>query len=261
MKKSLASLIVLSLCIGFLACDKPSKKETEQAENDTKSAVLHNSKAQSVSDDGCLQIFTAIAKDETKSKKDRGIDTVIISGTSFPKTITIKFDGTPDILGIVRTGSISGVLSDHFYLPNAQLTVDYNNYVVNGLQFKGTQFITNKNTTISLFSIVFDVVVSNASVVVNGATGTWSGNHRWEWTPLETKSTGTTNGINEAGIPYSTKTITPLIQKADCPLVGSGIIEVTSGIYTATIDFGDGSCNDKATFSFNGHSSEITFFY
>ena len=261
MKRNHILTVVCILCIGFTACDKPTKKEKEQAEKDTKSAGLHNSKAQGISDDGCAQMFAALAKEETKNRKSGGIDTVIISGSSFPKTITIKFDGTPDILGIVRTGSIIGTLSDHIYIPNAQLTVDYTNYVVNGVQFKGTQYITNKNTTISTTSIAFDVVVSNAAIVIDSETSTWSGNHRWEWTPTETKSTGTTSGTNEAGIPYATKTLTPLVQKVGCPLVSSGIIEITSGIYTSTIDFGDGTCNDVATFTFDGHSTEITFFY
>ena len=261
MKRNLILTVVCTLCIGFVACDKSTKKENEQAEKDTKSVGLHNSKAQGISDDGCAQMFAVLVKEETKNLKSGGIDTVIISGSSFPRTITIKFDGTPDILGIVRTGSITGVLSNHIYLPNAQLTVDYTNYVVNGVQFKGTQYITNKSTIISPTSIQFDVIVSNAAIVVDGETSTWSGNHKWEWTPVETKSTGTTSGINETGIPYSTKTLTPLVQKAGCPLVSSGIIEITSGIYTSTIDFGDGTCDDIATFTFNGHSTEISFFY
>ena len=261
MKKNRVLLIVLTLSIGFAACDKPTKKEKEQAEKDNKSATLYNSKAQSVADDGCLQMFSVLAEEGTKSKSQKGIDTIIISGTSFQKTITIIFDGTPDMLGIVRTGSITGVLTDYIYLPNALLTVDYTNYVVNGVQFKGTQTIKNKNTTISHTSIKFDVVVNNAAIVIDNKTGTWSGNHTWEWTPSETKSTGTTNGVNEVGIAYSTTTITPLVKKANCSLVSSGIIEATSGIYTSTIDFGNGSCDDKATFTFEGHSTELTFFY
>jgi len=261
MKRNHILTVVCILCVWFTACDKPTKKEKEKAEKDSKSVGLHNSKAQGASDDGCAQMFATLVKEETKNLKSGGIDTVIISGSSFPKTITIIYDGTPDILGIKRTGSIVGVLSDHIYKPNAELKVDYTNYMVNGVQFKGTQYITNKNTIISPNSIAFDVVVSNAAIVVDGEPSTWSGNHRWEWTPTETKSTGTTSGTNEAGIHYATKTLTPLIKKVDCPLVGSGIIEITSGIYTSTLDFGDGTCNDVATFTFNGHSTEISFFY
>ena len=260
MKKNIFLSITLALCIGFTACDKT---EITQAEEDTKSAALHNSQVQGVADDGFAQMLIAIASDDQPSGIKSNNNTVIISGPNFPKTITVTFDGTPDILGIVRTGSITGVLTNHFYLPNAQLTVDYNNYVVNGVQFKGEQTITNKNTILSLTSITFDVVVDGASVIVNNAYGkwTWSGNRKWEWTPTEVKITGTTFGRNEAGISYITKTTTPLIQKANCPLVSSGVVEITAGIYIATVDFGDGTCDDKAMFTFNGKKSEFTFFY
>jgi len=252
-------LVLLTMCLTLTACDKFSEKE--QAEKNTKSAVIYNSKAQSVADDGCSQIFSAIFNEETQSKKANETKTIIISGASFPKTITITFDGTPDILGIVRTGSITGVLTDHIYSPDALLTLDYSNYVVNGILFNGKRYITNKNTTVSLTSITFDVVANNTSIAINNEVGIWSGNHIWEWTPLETKSTGSSNGVSAAGIAYSTETITPLVQKIGCLLVSSGTIGVTSGIHTATIDFGNGICDDKAIFTFNGRSTEITFFY
>ena len=261
MKKNLILLSILTLCVGITACEKLAEKES--AEKNVKSAVLYNSEAQNVADDGCFQLLSAIRDDETQGDVPQSSDAgdVIISGPSFPKTITVNFDGTPDILGIVRTGSITGVLTDHFYNPNAQLTLDYSNYVVNGVQFTGIRHITNKNTTISINSITFDVVVSNAAVATNNGIGTWSGNHIWEWTPLATKSTGNSSGVSTTGIAFSSETITPLVQKTGCPLVSSGIIKITSEVHTATINFGDGTCDDKAIFNFNGHSTEITFFY
>ena len=255
MKKNRILVIMLILCIGFVSCERPAK----EGEKDSKSAVFHNSKAQSVADDGLGQMISAVSSDESKAGVRNGIITV--SGNTFPKTITIEYDGTPDILGIVRTGTITGVLSGPIWMKGSILTVDYTNYVVNGVQFKGIHYITNENTTISIPAITFDVVISNAEIIEEGESGVWSGNHKWVWTPGETTVTGSTAGITQGGIPYETAITTPLVRYHDCPLVSKGIVEVTSGTYQATINYGDGTCDDKAIFTFNGKDTTITFFY
>ena len=257
MKKNCILVIVLILCIGFVSCERPVK----EGEKSSKSAVVHNSKAQSIADDGLAQMISAANSDENPGKAGVRNGKVTVSGNTFPKTITIEYDGTPDILGIVREGTITGVLTNRIWLQGSILTINYDNYVVNGVQFKGTHHITNQATTLSNLSITFDVVISNVEIIEEGESGVWSGNHKWVWTLNETTVTGSTAGITQGGIPYETLITTPLVQYHDCPLVSKGIVEVTSGTYQATINYGDGTCDDKAIFTFNGKDTTITFFY
>jgi hypothetical protein len=55
-----------------------------------------------------------------------------------------------------------------------------------------------------------------------------------------------------------TKTITtPLLFDSSCNFISSGIVELTKNGTTATINYGDGICDNKATLTIDGNSEEI----
>jgi hypothetical protein len=55
-----------------------------------------------------------------------------------------------------------------------------------------------------------------------------------------------------------TKTITsPLLFNASCDYISKGVVELTKNGTTATIDYGDGTCDNKATVTINGTTEEI----
>ena len=71
---------------------------------------------------------------------------------------------------------------------------------------------------------------------------------------------GTANGVSRLGIAFSLNIPenSPMIKHKTCKWVDKGILELTpQGFKTRIVDFGDGTCDDKATFTVNG--SKVAF--
>ncbi|MBA2613613.1 MAG: hypothetical protein H0U95_16745 [Bacteroidetes bacterium] len=66
---------------------------------------------------------------------------------------------------------------------------------------------------------------------------------------------GTANGVNRVGKPFTVNIPqgSPLIKHKLCQFIDKGILELTpDGFKTRTVDFGNGVCDDDATFTVNG---------
>lgn len=69
---------------------------------------------------------------------------------------------------------------------------------------------------------------------------------------------GSANGKNREGRTFSVS-ITNLTKPANCKYITKGTVELTpNGLNTRTINYGDGTCDNKATVTVNGNSFEIT---
>ncbi len=71
---------------------------------------------------------------------------------------------------------------------------------------------------------------------------------------------GTANGITRQGKPFTVSIAagTACVKHKSCEFFDKGIIELTpEGFKTRTVDFGNGTCDDKATFSVNGNTVEF----
>ena len=67
------------------------------------------------------------------------------------------------------------------------------------------------------------------------------------------------NGVNRNGKAYDIKITKPLIKRFGCSYIESGIVELTpEGLSTRTIDYGDGTCDNKAKLTINGNSFDFT---
>ena len=66
---------------------------------------------------------------------------------------------------------------------------------------------------------------------------------------------GTANGVNRVGKTFTVNipTASPLVKHKACQFIDKGILELTpDGFKTRTVDFGNGTCDDDATFTVNG---------
>jgi hypothetical protein len=71
---------------------------------------------------------------------------------------------------------------------------------------------------------------------------------------------GTANGITRQGKPFivSTEASNPLVKHKSCEFIDKGATSLTpEGFKTRTVDFGNGTCDDKATFTVNGNTVEF----
>ncbi len=71
---------------------------------------------------------------------------------------------------------------------------------------------------------------------------------------------GTANGITRQGKKFSVVTSpnTACIKHRNCEYIDKGIVELTpEGFKTRTVDFGNGTCDDKAKFTVNGNTVDF----
>lgn len=170
--------------------------------------------------------------------------------------------------GFGRTGKYTIRLTGPIKSTGSKMIIKLNNYKVNSISYTCDSIIVE--TLNSAFtgtasgslpqSFRFKVDVING---VCSGTG-WSITYNSSKTiDTQTQGTaqpsddvttinGTANGKNRVGIKY-TATVNNIIKRGDCPHISQGTIDITpEGFDVRTVDFGDGTCDDNATYTVKG---------
>lgn len=203
-----------------------------------------------------------------------GCATVSISpqGNTFPKTVTISFpqncktfagadiEGTVsiDISGRIRESGTTAV----FTLKDFK----YKKYTLSGnyrVTFNGGLAHT---TVISDGKVITSDGKSITYAATNNATQTEGTNTTFKTNPAtflqDDVYSITTNsqGINTKGNKFTVTTDQALIYKVACQWITAGKIKIIEDVrptLTASLDYGDGTCDNKAVLTFNNKSIEI----
>jgi hypothetical protein len=189
----------------------------------------------------------------------------------FPKTVTIDF-GTGCLCkdGKTRKGKIITVFTGRLKVPGAKATTTFEEYYVNDVHVEGTHIIQNNST--SAVRVITRTIVDGKLSKPNGNFILWNATHTntqvaglgtpdFYWDD-EFSITGNASGQNSRNGNTSTWSRVigdPLHKKVGCKWFDKGTITLDhNSLHTALLDFGDGSCNDKATVTFNGNTKTIT---
>ena len=196
----------------------------------------------------------------TVTPRDRGV---------FPKTITIDFGTGCEVRGHLRKGKIITVYTGRMHTPGSSATTTFENFSIDSFAIEGKHTLTNA-TQPGGNNRVFTATVENAKVT-NTNSGAWCA---WNGTRTRTQVEG--NGtpfypvddvfqvtgnrrVNcSDGKNWSSAVTTPLVRKFTCRWFVSGVLTITFTGGEANLDFGDGTCDNKATLTVNGQSREIT---
>ena len=187
----------------------------------------------------------------------------------FPKTVTIDFgDGCTGRDGHVRKGKIITVYTGPMYVAGSKATTTLDGFYFDSLHVEGTHTLTNNSTA---EGHVFNAVIQDGKITApSGNYIVWTRTRTWTQTDGNSTAyfllddvysiTGNSNGtFYYGGNNYQwTGSITqPLIHKLICPWIVSGLIEIKGENVTSVLDFGDGTCDRKATLTINGKIFEI----
>jgi len=198
--------------------------------------------------------------------------TAVQVGQTVTKTIDFGTNGCTLPNGNVVKGII--VIS-FVYEPNATshtVTYTFNNFYHNDIKFNGTKTFTRTMTTGAaphpIVTMNMDLTATLADGRVFTRTGQrirehieGAGNTSWTDDVYSVTGSWTTTFPNTT---VQTATITtPLIVKMSCvsqnkPLIVQGIITFVRGAHSATLNFGDGTCDNLAIFTKDGVSVQIT---
>ena len=185
----------------------------------------------------------------------------------YPVTMYIKY-GTncqcPD--GKTRSGTLRCVFDTAWDSNNPTMTMYLENYYVNGVHFEGTMAITKNTSSRTFTQTMTDGKCSKHSgtdweILYNCTRSmTWTAGYN---TPADPNDdvftfTGTASGTDRNGINFTVNVITPIEKRGDCRYITKGIFEVVpEGKNTRTVDFGNGTCDNKATLKIK--NSTFTF--
>ncbi|MBL4655072.1 MAG: hypothetical protein JKY33_04545 [Bacteroidia bacterium] len=278
----LAFIAIFFTSILFYACEKEEQDDNSSTDTET-SAAADNSTAENYFSDIFSMVDDAAKTDEGTGKTGRvhrfGRDTLCATvtvdpafpDTTFPKTITIDF-GDSNCVGSdgrTRRGQILASLTGRYRELGTVVTVTFNNFYINDNQILGTKTVTNNGYNADS-NLTYTVDVIGAKIIsAEGDTISWESTRTNEWvegddTPDDIWDdvyhiTGSGSGVNRKGVSFTMSITQELRKEIGCKWLVSGIVEITpDGKLTRTIDFGDGTCDDKATVSVGNFEKEIT---
>jgi len=274
MKKSvlIISVLFLSVIIGFYGC---AKEESESAAELT-TAASDDAVSEKLIEDAFSQVdkygSENLAKTVLESEECTAVVTVSFpeQGKVFPRIITVDFGtGCESANGVTRKGKIKISLAGSFFNVNGTRVVTFEDYYVNDFKIEGTKTITNTGyndkqqpqRTIAL--VGGKVTFPDGETVITrevAHTKTWV---EGSTTPFNITDdvwqiSGTVTGKTAKGKVYNNTILEPLQLSFGCKHINQGKLQITTENGTATINYGDGTCDAKATISINaGEAKEF----
>ncbi len=287
-------ILVVALSVVILSC---SKKDNDDEINFSADEAALNSKIDISNDDVSDIVegqFDATTANPTSGKSTEnttaassnlpicvnvtripGFQTVITAGTAVTKTLDFGTSGCPMPNGNILRGKI---IITFTYNPNATshvINYQFDNFYHNAIKFVGNKTFTRTMTDATAASPSHPIVVMTldmSATFPDGRVFTRVGSRTREiiegyntptifldnvykitgsWTTTSPNTTSQTSTIT-----------TPLRIRMSCitankPLLVAGVISFVRNNQTATLDYGNGDCDNTAVFTFNGVSYTI----
>lgn len=261
-----AFAIAIAAGIFYTGCEK--REETKELIDTDTSSASDNAVAEAAFSDVFKDVNErADSVEDFRSGCPSYTVTGTLSGTvmGFPKTLTVDY-GT-GCNG--KKGLITAVFTGPFKTVGSQVTITYTDY------YDGDRKITVDSHVIKCANPnannkpVYTVEIKNASLVSSEGTVTWNANKQIVWHEgSSTRTTtddvfhlsGTRDGVTAKGVKYTVVVdeTTPLVINS-CSYISSGVMKITPyEKRTRVINFGDGTCDNKAKVTIGSNSYDIT---
>ena len=266
-----------------MACRKEHSNSTTQQDQEEFAAVIAESDADAesifndvfdnvigVSDEvGISGAGIYNASSSTSTQCFTIITNHLSNSSFFPIRIVLDFGmGCVGIDGKTRKGKIITEYSNRLLIPGARTTTRFEGYAVDGLEIEGTHSVINNSTT--AFPI-FQIKVVGKLSLTNGNFTEWysektitkaDGNLDLPALDDAFNVTGFASGSvrkNDRFYQWSTNISEPLVKRFTCRWLVKGVVTIKKGASEiATLDYGSGLCDAKASFTVLGRTREIS---
>lgn len=264
-------LLTVSLTT-FLACQKDSGSASADNTPFGENSVEKNAVVATTTFDELNDYVQSGFDFNTLKSLDLTIGTcpvITVNFTTPPFSVTLDWGtGCKGTDGVTRTGKIVASLSGLMSEKNSVATLKIENYIVDGKKISGTTKITYVGLNTGNNWPRYSVLSEGKIVFADNTTLTYRSEYvRLQATGSGTPSMlddtwrmeGTSSGVNRDGVKWTAKTTKVLIKKGDCKYIDSGTLVVTPETGAIrTIDFGDGTCDNKATLTIGDKVTNIT---
>ncbi len=268
----ISSSLLLALGVLYTGCKKTEIPKVEAVEVDTDVSTATDNSTADASFSG---VFNAV-NENSEAVNDRSgscatitIDTSTTTITGYPKTLTVDYGTSGTCSG--KKGRFTAVFSGPFKDAGSVITVTYQSYYDLTNAIAVTKHTITNNGIGSDGNYSFTDSIQGATIT--NATGSFTCNSTKKLTWTAGRGTATsaddeftlsaeTTGTSTKGISFKSVTTTPLAINHTCAYIASGVIKITNTVggkeKVRTIDFGDGTCDAKATVEISGIKTEIT---
>ncbi len=192
--------------------------------------------------------------------------TIVITGTT--KNVTLDFgEGCELPNGNILKGKIIMSYEMNTDVSSFTVTYSFENFFFNDISVEGENSLVRTRSNDNgnpQSTLTFDIKVTWPDGVYASRKGTKTR----EWIEgFDTRTfgdnvfliTGNWNATFKDGTVVSANITTPLRREMSCRFIVSGVVELQKNDESGTLDFGDGTCDNIATFTnANGESHEIT---
>ncbi len=260
----------------FISCEKESAPEVIDEEQTFEVAELQASDESELISEEVLNIgedvfathqIAATARGDYRSDylPDCVTITTVVTSTSVEKTIDFG-DGCELPNGNILSGIIFLSFEKDMELATHTLALSLENFTFNSVAVEGSASVvrmrSNENGNPQA-----DANASFSGTWPDGSTASFTGNRTREWIEgygsgfwgdnvFLISGKGTYTG--RMGNVFVKETITPLRRELACRFIVSGVLEISRNDLTASLDFGDGSCDAKGLLTYpNGETEEI----
>ncbi|MFY9150446.1 MAG: hypothetical protein WAO52_00390 [Prolixibacteraceae bacterium] len=228
-----------------------------------------------------ISSFATETEDELTSSDDSYLKSASLStcfnvtvwpnanGEFYPRNWTVDYQGTDCVYlsGNTKQGKIKVSLTDFWKNEGSLRTVTYEDFYLNGNKLEGVKTILNtglnENGNLSFTKTVKDAKLTYA----DGTSISWecekysemiAGRSTFLFADDVWSVNGSGKGVNLDGTNYTINITSPLVYNNGCFYPVSGTLQIsTEGHELQTIDYGNGECDNLATVTSGGVTSEI----
>lgn len=184
----------------------------------------------------------------------------------FPKLVTVDFGaGCTDEDGKFKSGKLLMTV-EAIWQQNAKITVEYDNYVENGVKAEGKFIFTNLSTA---DAAILNIDALNIKLTdANNYTFSFSGNQTytqtaghaswWDWHDDVYDVTGSIYSTLTNGETVDWLIQTPLVKANACYYVSKGKATLDINGLPVYVDYGNGNCDNQGTYTINGQVYPFT---
>lgn len=271
--KRVRIIVALLIAFGFVACDDESFNEetidAQVAEADIASEQSADATYEEIDDIVEEGILIAPGNGRTEMGRGESLRCAEVTHDEGNKTIEIVFDETcAGAGGHVKSGKVIITYNDRRYVPGSFRMVTFENFFFDSVQVEGTRTITNISESLES-EVIFNTKTEGGKLTFpDGSFITREADHTRTWERADSpvrdviRLTGNARGIRRDGVSYTSEITSELIFQASCISSGtarvpvSGVKEINWSGNLLIADFGEGDCDNLATFTMNGSSVE-----
>lgn len=266
-------LFVFTILFGMGSCKKSKLDKDTVVDEDNSTAENLFSMVGDDADNASAEI----EDEQFKTNKTEGWPTLdtcatitftFSSDSTYISSIVIDFgDGcTNSNNGRIRKGIIRISQTGRRLDVGTIRTVTLENFYINDYRIEGTRTVTTESIDLTTGTFRFIVQVTGGRITDNeGRTFTWESTRTREVIVSTTEirirvlAGGTITGTNRNGRAFTGSIVETLERLSTCRWFTRGIIEmIPEDLSTRRLDFGDGTCDNKAIVTVKNKTHEIT---